>query len=79
MEYLLVVYFLMGGVWIQGDELEGWGAIAYPTEAICLERKARAEAIQIDLERVNPRAIPKRYACEQSEPGPSGAGGGSGG
>ncbi len=74
MEYLLVVYFLMGGVWINGDELEGWGAIAYPTEAICLERKARAEAIQIDLERVNPRAIPKRYACEQRENGPSGSG-----
>lgn len=72
MEYLLVVYFLMGGVWINGDEIEGWGAIAYPTEAICLERKTRAEEIQVDLERVNPHAIPKKYACEPRETGSGG-------
>jgi hypothetical protein len=70
MEYLLVVYFLMGGIWIHGDTIDGWGPIPYPTEAVCLERKARAEAIQLDLERVNPRAIPKRYACERRETGP---------
>ncbi len=74
MEYLLVVYFLMSGVWIDGDGIDGWGAIAYPTEAICLERKARAEALQVDLERVNPRAIPKRYACEPRESGPGDGG-----
>ena len=34
MEYLLVVYFLMSGVWVHGAELEGWGPIAYPTEAL---------------------------------------------
>ncbi len=74
MEYLLVVYFLMGGVWINGDEIDGWGAIPYPTEAVCLERKTRAEAIQLDLERINPRAISKRYACEPRETGPDGNG-----
>ncbi len=74
MEYLLVVYFLMGGDWIRGAELEGWGAIPYPTEAVCLERKARAEEIQVDLERVNPRAIPKRFVCEPRESGPDASG-----
>ena len=74
MEYLLVVYFLMGGDWIRGDELEGWGAIPYPTEAVCLQRKARAEEIQLDLERINPRALAKRYSCEIRETGPGGSG-----
>ncbi len=74
MEYLLVVYFLMSGVWIRGDEFEGWGPIAYPTEAACLESKVRAEAFQADLKRVNPRALAKRYVCEPRETGPGGSG-----
>ena len=74
MEYLLVVYFLMGGDWIRGDNLEGWGAIAYPTEAVCLERKARAEEIHLDLMRVNPRVLAKRYTCEGRETEPGGGG-----
>jgi hypothetical protein len=74
MEYLLVAYFLMSGVWVRGDELEGWGSIPYPTEAVCLDRKARAERIQADLKRVNPRAIVKRYACEPRETGPGDGG-----
>jgi len=64
MEYLLIVYILMGGDWAQGDPQQGWGPISYPTEALCLQRKARAEEIQADLKRVNPRALAKRFACE---------------
>ena len=74
MEYLLVVYILMSGVWVRGDELEGWGSIPYPTEAACLESKARAEQIFIDLKRVNPRASVKRYACEPVATGTGGSG-----
>ena len=74
MEYLLVVYFLMSGVWVRGDEIEGWGAIPYPTEVACLETKARAEKIQADLKRVAPRALEKRYVCEPRETGPGGSG-----
>ena len=74
MEYLLVVYFLMSGVWVRGDEIEGWGSISYPTAAACLERKARAEEIQVELERINPRALPKRYTCEPREANPGGSG-----
>lgn len=74
MEYLLVVYFLMGGVWVNGAEIDGWGAIAYPTEAACLERKVRAEEIQVNLKRVAPHALDKRYACEPRETGPGGSG-----
>ena len=74
MEYLLVVYFLMSGVWVHGAELEGWGPIAYPTEAACLERKLRAEEIYADLKRVNSRAIAKRFVCEPRETGSGGSG-----
>ncbi len=74
MEYLLVVYILMGGDWTRGDEIDGWGSMPYPTEAVCLERKARAEEIQVDLIRVNPRALAKRYTCETRETGAGGGG-----
>lgn len=74
MKYLLVVYLLMSGVWVRGDDLDGWGSIPYPTEAACLERKLRAEQIYADLKRVNPRAIAKRYVCEPRETGSEGSG-----
>ncbi len=72
MEYLLVVYILMNGAWVRGDGLEGWGSIPYPTEEVCLQRKARAEEIQADLKRINPRAYDKRYVCEPREAGSKG-------
>ena len=74
MEYLLVVYFLMSGVWIRGDPHRGWGPILYPTEALFLQRKARAEEIQADRKRINPTAFDKRFACEPRESGPAGSG-----
>ena len=74
MEYLLVVYILMGGDWVRGDPQQGWGPMPYPTEEICLQRKARAEEIQADLKRVNPRAFDKRFACELREAGTGGSG-----
>jgi hypothetical protein len=67
MEYLLVVYFLMNGVWVRGDELEGWASVPYPTQELCLARKARAEEIHADLKRINPRAYDKRFECEPHE------------
>jgi hypothetical protein len=74
MEYLLVVYFLLSGVWIRGDDLEGWGSIPYPSEVACLESKLRAEQFYADLKRVNPRASLKRYVCEPREIGSGGNG-----
>jgi len=68
MTYLLVVYILMNGAWVRGDELDGWGSIAYATEAQCLESKTRADAIQSDLKRVNPRAFDKRFVCQPQHP-----------
>ena len=65
MKYWLVVYIMINGAWVSGEELEGWGPVAYESEALCLESKARAEALHEDLRRENPRANDKQFACER--------------
>jgi hypothetical protein len=74
MKFLLVVYILINGDWIRGDDLEsdGWSAMPYATEEQCLRSKARAEQIQADLKLSNPRAFDKRFVCESSEAGAAG-------
>ena len=67
MEYLLVVYFLMSGEWIRGDELDGWGSLPLPSQEICLERRQRAEKIHEELMISNPSARDKRFECEPRE------------
>ena len=64
MKYLLVVYLLIDGSWVRGDSMEGWGSIAYESEAICIERKVTAEAYQLELKQQNPAAYEKRFDCE---------------
>ena len=54
MKFLLVVFILVNGEWTRGDDLEGWGSVAYETEEICLERKARAEKASYRLEKSEP-------------------------
>ena len=63
MEFLLVVFFLLDGQWVQGEASKGWGAIAYATEEACLMSKARAENIHKRLKIVQPHAIEKRFEC----------------
>ena len=63
MKFLLVVFFLLDGQWVQGDARKGWGPMPYETQAACLTSKARAEAIHADLKQVNKRAIEKRFDC----------------
>jgi|TARA_B100001971_G_C17907795_1_gene391279 hypothetical protein len=63
MKYLLVVYFLLDGQWVQGEASKGWGAVAYESQETCLASKARAEGIHTNLKRVNPRALEKRFEC----------------
>ena len=64
LQYLLVVFILMNGEWVRGDDIEGWSSMPFPTQERCLESKMRAEEIQADLKRVNTRAFAKRFACE---------------
>jgi hypothetical protein len=65
MAYWLVVYILIGGAWVPGEKLEGWGPVRYDSEAECVASKSRAEAMQAELKTVNPRAHAKRYVCER--------------
>ena len=67
MKYLLVVFFLFDGQWVQGESAKGWGPLPYETEAACLSGKARAEEIFVKLKRVNPRAFEKRFECTAAQ------------
>lgn len=70
MKYLLVVFILINGEWVRGDDLEGWSAISYETLDRCLESKKRANEIQLNLKRINARAFEKRFVCEPQGDGP---------
>lgn len=63
MKYLLVIFFLYDGVWVEGEAAKGWGPFPYETEAACLEGRTRAGAIHANLKLVSPRAIEKRFEC----------------
>ena len=69
MKFLLVVFFLVNGTWVEGEASKGWGPFPYESEAKCLESKARAEGIFAQLLVSRPRAIKKRFECiaEQTE------------
>ncbi len=69
MEYLFVVYFLISGEWIRGDDMEmdGWASLPVATLEECLKRKARADEIHADLMRSDPRVLDKRFDCEPRE------------
>ncbi len=63
MNYLMVVFFLLDGQWVEGEASKGWGPMPYATEDACLASKARAETIQANLRLTSPRAIEKRFEC----------------
>jgi len=69
MKYWLVVYIMINGAWIPGEQLEGWGPMAYESHERCLKNKARAEALQAELRAKNPRAHDKRFVCESRRSG----------
>ena len=69
MKYLMVVFFLLDGQWVEGESSKGWGAMPYATESACLASKARAETLQANVKRTNPRAIDKRFECIAEQPG----------
>jgi len=64
MKFWLVVFILIGGTWVPGEEFEGWGPVPYESEAECLASKARAENLQAELRAQSPQAYAKRFVCE---------------
>ena len=71
MKFLMVVFFLIDGQWVEGEASKGWGPVPYATEEACLASKTRAEAIHANLLKTNPRAIDKRFECVTEQTGPS--------
>ena len=71
MKYFMVVFFLLDGQWVEGEASKGWGPVPYATEDACLTSKARAEAIQANLQQFNPRAFEKRFECIAEQTGSS--------
>ena len=65
MTYLFVVFIFINGVWVQGDDIEGWGAMPYEAVESCLDAMSRAEKIQEDLLVFNPKAHQKRFECQE--------------
>ena len=63
MKYLLFVFFLLDGQWVQGDPDYGWGPVPFETEQFCLAAKARGEEINANLRAGNPKAVEAKYEC----------------
>ncbi len=74
MNYMLVIYFLIKGVWVAGEDLptEGWSAIAYPTLEKCQAAAERGTELYLELKAINPRTYEKRFECEPGEAGSDG-------
>ena len=66
MAYLFVIFIFINGIWVQGDELEGWASIPYESHESCLNAVSRAEVIQNELLLGNPKAHPKRFECHEA-------------
>jgi|AP95_1055475.scaffolds.fasta_scaffold06206_2 hypothetical protein len=63
MKFLLVVFFLINEVWVEGKASEGWGAFLYETQEACLAGKTRAEGIHAQQLLTRPRSVNKRFEC----------------
>ena len=67
MTYLFVVFIFINGVWVQGDDIEGWGSMPYESLESCLGAMSSAEKIQKSLLVFNPKAHQKRFECQEIE------------
>ena len=65
MTYLFIIFIFIHGIWVQGDELEGWASMPYESLESCLDAMSRAENIQEDLLVFNPKAHQKRFECQE--------------
>ena len=36
--YTLTVYILLNGLWVSGDNVDGWGSVDYPTKEECMKK-----------------------------------------
>jgi hypothetical protein len=64
MQWWLTVFFLLGNSWVSGDQMDGWGSRAYPTEDVCEARKRFAE---LQTAR-HPLELEARWICNAGAP-----------
>mgnify|MGYP001304285968 CR=1 FL=1 len=64
MSWWLSVFFFVNGHWVPGSSMEGWAPRSFPTEAMCLERKAFAEKECRD----HPLDFEAFWTCTQGAP-----------
>ena len=62
--FVLIVFILINGSWVSGDNFDGWGRTIHESKEACLERKEFAEQNQIRIMKINPRFINKKFVCE---------------
>ena len=57
MKWFLVVWIFNGGMWHEGDPKEGWGPMEQPSEAVCIQKRDKANDLQGDNT--------YRFTCEE--------------
>ena len=74
MNYMMVIYFLINGVWVAGEDMPGggWSAMAFPTLEKCQAAADRGTELYVDLKANDPRTHEKRFECEPREAGSDG-------
>lgn len=60
--WFLVVFFLVGGVWIQGDP-EIWKPVSFTENKICEFAKDKEMRINDNLRANNPRLPEMKFVC----------------
>jgi hypothetical protein len=45
MKWYLVIYFLVNGIWVEGDPADGWGRREMASEETCRAARQRASAV----------------------------------
>ncbi|ESR24073.1 hypothetical protein [Lutibaculum baratangense] len=64
MQWWLNVFFLVNGLWVPGQEFDGWAPRPYASERLCFERKTFAERES----RLHPLDHPAVWICSEGEP-----------
>lgn len=66
MKIVLVVFLLIGGAWVRGEDMPyaGWSPVEYATMSKCLNAVERAIALQAGIEALHPNTARKLFDCE---------------
>ncbi|WP_417783647.1 hypothetical protein [Terasakiella pusilla] len=70
MTWFMVVYIMINGIWIQGDEIDGFGAMARQSKAHCQESIDRANELNKNGIAFGNKHVPIKFVCEQHDKTP---------